>query len=238
MSSDWHKHKYIGKELWWAENHDNQWHRPFRGNISDARIYATALSEQDIAEMYKSIISVSKEGTMFGQDFTEKEKASINFGKNGKITASNFDVETSSPYEAKIKYLPDGTSWMRIHHLDVTKDKTYFTNASEVGKSVNKTNRYSRLNNIDNYKVGNNYEFMLTYPSMKTYTLGGYTPVDYIEFTGDQYIKTHINPIPQGDGVFTGHRWEIDAEFTPAPLIPKLTANTNEVRIWGTYKSD
>jgi hypothetical protein len=70
-SSDWHKRKYMGRELWWAENHDNQYHRFFKGMMCDARLYATALSETDIKELYNTPISIGKTGAVMGAMFKE-----------------------------------------------------------------------------------------------------------------------------------------------------------------------
>lgn len=48
------------------------------------------------------------------------------------------------------------------------------------------------------------YEFMLTYPSMKKTLPAGYTKLEYIETTGSQWINT---------GVKGNARWEFDIEF-------------------------
>lgn len=60
------------------------------------------------------------------------------------------------------------------------------------------------MGDVDKFKVGNDYEFMLTYPSMKKSVPAGYTELEYIEATGTQFINT---------GVTGNARWEFDIEF-------------------------
>ena len=64
----------------WAQNSDyfRIMHRMynesyfFNGKMSDLRIYATALSEDDIKELYESKISVDKNGNVFIKDIIEE----------------------------------------------------------------------------------------------------------------------------------------------------------------------
>lgn len=70
-NTDWHKRKYIGRERWWAENHDNQYHRCFTGAISDVRLYATPLSETDVIELYNTPIAIGNTGAAMAHMFKE-----------------------------------------------------------------------------------------------------------------------------------------------------------------------
>lgn len=178
MSSDWHRRKYIGRELWWAENHDNTWHRPFTGSISDARIYCTALSASDIADLYSSAASVSKDGTLFGYDFRENKRNIVD--KDGTVAYEGFNDRVCPIYDMSTKVLADGSTWARIHHLDLTSDKIFFANASEVAK-CSKHNRFSRMGVVDKFK---------SQPSLSS----GYTELEYIQSSGTQYIDTGIAP--------------------------------------------
>lgn len=173
----------------------------FLGNISDVRIYGTALSAEDISDLYKNAASLHKNGTLFGYEFKESKQNSVN--KNGVIVSSAFNDKTIPTYDMKIKALADGSTWARIHNLDLTYDKTFF-NTSEVAKCTEKNNRYSRMGIVDKYKSSGEYEFMLTYPSMKKSVPAGYTELEYIEATGSQWINT---------GVTGNARWEFDIEF-------------------------
>ena len=42
----------------------NDWNTNFHGKLSDFRIYATALSDADIAELYNTPVSITSTGTM------------------------------------------------------------------------------------------------------------------------------------------------------------------------------
>lgn len=92
----------------------------------------------------------------------------MNFHKNGIISSKGIS-DTAPLHDMKIKTLSDGSAWARIHWLDVTTDKTWFANASEVAKCTDKTNRYSRMGIVDLFKTSKGvYEFMLTYPSLSS----------------------------------------------------------------------
>ena len=92
----------------------------------------------------------------------------MNFHKNGIISSKGIS-DTAPLHDMKIKTLSDGGAWARIHWLDVTTDKTWFANASEVAKCTDKTNRYSRMGIVDLFKTSKGvYEFMLTYPSLSS----------------------------------------------------------------------
>lgn len=67
------------------------------------------------------------------------------------------------------KALSDGSEWVRVHYLNVSQNREYFANNDEVMHCVNKDNRFSRMDIIDQFKDSKGkYEFMLTYPSLST----------------------------------------------------------------------
>lgn len=80
----------------------------FNGKISDLRIYATALSASDIADMYNVPASVTKNGKLLAYDFHENNKNSID--KNGVISSSSFNDKIAPLYDMKIKALGDGST--------------------------------------------------------------------------------------------------------------------------------
>ena len=77
---------------------------------------------------------------------------------------------------------------------------------------------------VDKYKAGSEYEFMLTYPSMKKTVPAGYTKLEYIEATGTQWINTGV----------TGHaRWEFDVQFTNTTKRQLMGYFGNGDEYWG-----
>lgn len=92
----------------------------------------------------------------------------MSINKNGTITSKDFsDVLLSTGMITKV--LSDNSVWARIHWLDVSSTKEYFANAAEVAKCLNKTNRYSMMEIVDQFKTAAGvYEFMLTYPSLSS----------------------------------------------------------------------
>lgn len=199
----------------------------FIGNISDVRIYGTALSATDIADLYGHSASLAKDGTLMAYDFHENKQNAI--GKDGIVSTGGFNDKAVPTYDMKIKALDDGSTWARIHHLDVTNDKTWFASATEVAECTNKNNRYSRMGIVDRYKPSDgNYEFMLTYPSMKKTVPAGYTQLEYIEATGTQYIKT---------GVTGAAKWEFDIQFTNTTTRQLMGYGGSGSEYWGSQEN-
>ena len=64
------------------------------------------------------------------------------------VTATEFN-ETASLRDMKIKTIDDGSTWARIHWLDVIKDTTYFT--ADTADFSTEVNRFSRLKFVDKF---------------------------------------------------------------------------------------
>ncbi|MCQ2743515.1 MAG: LamG domain-containing protein [bacterium] len=77
-----HTHNnYIGSFDGTSEN--------FNGSISDVRIYSTALSDDEIKELYETSAIIDDRGNLYAYDFVEDDDVKI--GKNGVINASTFE---------------------------------------------------------------------------------------------------------------------------------------------------
>lgn len=84
--------------------------------------------------------------------------------KKNNLKQINGTVDTS---DMKIKIMDDGSEWARIFWHDVSSTTTYFTDKEEA-KDCSLSNRYSRLNMINNFLYNSKYEFMLCYPKHST----------------------------------------------------------------------
>lgn len=150
-----------------------------QASMSDFRFYATALSASDIADLYKNSASLTKDGKLMAYEFQENNRNTID--KDGIVATEGFNDRVCPIYDMSTKVLADGSTWARIHYLDLTNDKTFFANASEVAKCTNKHNRYSRMGDADKFK---------SQPSLPN----GYTELEYLQSSGTQYIDTGIKP--------------------------------------------
>ena len=66
----------------------------FIGNLSDFRIYSTALSDSDILELYNTPINIDNKGNLYAYEFIEEDKN--NFSKQGIAKNSEFiDLDTA-----------------------------------------------------------------------------------------------------------------------------------------------
>lgn len=102
--------------------------------------------------------------------------------KKNNLKQINGTVNTS---DMKIKIMGDGSEWARIFWHDVSSTATYFTDEDEV-KDCSLSNRYSRLNMVNNFLYNSKYEFMLCYPKHSTTKYNRWTQTaDPLTTTGD-----------------------------------------------------
>lgn len=128
----------------------------YKGLMSDARIYATALSDSDIKELYETVATIDKNGNLTCYEFDERGTAP-QIGKNGVVKSDLF-VEGQSK---KFRVLSDGSIWVQLlHHNNPASN--LFT-ASNCWNYDNGTNLYSALFLLKNGDFKNSqgqYEFL------------------------------------------------------------------------------
>jgi hypothetical protein len=84
---------------------------PFVGDISDVRVYATALSAEDIATLYHTPTQIDNLGNFHTFEFTEDNKNSI--AKNGLTHTNIIEQQLNLVYPAyddTIYFEPDGSA--------------------------------------------------------------------------------------------------------------------------------
>lgn len=132
--------------------------------MSDVRLYATALSAEDILSLYKTSATIDNQQNIFAYDFVEEDTSKIN--KNGIIDSLSF-TNGQELHDMKIKILNDGSCWARLFWHDVTTEKVWFASHAESDLCLDKNNRYSRMGIAEKFiNSDGEYEFMLTYPNL------------------------------------------------------------------------
>lgn len=123
----------------------------FNGSISDVRIYATILSEDDIKELYNNPANIDNMGSMLSFEFEEEELDKYQILKTG-ITKIDGFVEINE----NTKVLEDGSVFLQIlHHNNPASNLFTSFNCWQNDDS----NLYSSLillktifNNLDEYE--------------------------------------------------------------------------------------
>ena len=94
----------------------------FSGQMSDFRIYATALTAAQIKELYDAPISVANTGACLSEQFTEGATG-ISFAKTGVVSCNGIS-SLPGKYDPEVLIEPDGSCWAHIgHHADPTTYK-------------------------------------------------------------------------------------------------------------------
>ena len=85
--------------------------------MSDFRMYATALTADQVKELYSAPVSIANNGTLVAGEFVESATA-ISVNKNGVLSASSF-ASIPAIFGKEIRIEPDGSAWLKIvHHAD------------------------------------------------------------------------------------------------------------------------
>lgn len=151
-------------ELLISGRHNGSTHEhKFTGNISDVRIYCSALSAEDIKILYETAGSVTKEGGLIAYEFQEQLDSLAKMKKTGVFMAEDFS-ERGKLANMKFTTLTDGSAWARIFYHANHGGTVFFTSLEETLNS-DTPDKFSCLYLLNELKATDGkYEFMLTYP--------------------------------------------------------------------------
>lgn len=133
----------------------------FTGYLSDFRIYATALSADDVKELYNTRFKMDiGNNLLINGEVIEDDKILLN--KNGVLNANineMFDVGNDL-------LVQDGKLFTRIYHQKSNNGTTLFTTLDECLDN-DEEDKYSKLKYMEYFcDKDNKYEFILKYPTL------------------------------------------------------------------------
>lgn len=130
----------------------------FAGGISDFRMYGTVLSAEDVAELYHTAVSFTRNGEIHAYDIIEDgNTANPEILKTGVVKTKAIS-ENYGRYDNSIRIEPDGSSWIRmVHHADPTS--YLFSSSDSFATSVYRDSRRWFHGKICDYT--SRWEFMI-----------------------------------------------------------------------------
>ena len=187
MNFDTYEGNKIGLNLWNMNDMGDYETRRFSGDIKDVRIYATALSAEDIKLLYQPEISIDKTNVIRCSEINEERiKNKKGFNKDASITYNEFNeipnIE-SGIYNLKLgnEILPvlidmdnDEGRWARVFYHNCKSGTVLFSseNSFAEAKETNinaptTSDKYSILSKLENFRPNTNssFEFRLKYPT-------------------------------------------------------------------------
>lgn len=142
---------YIGNSLYLsAPDHETE-----EAQLSDFRFYVKALSQTEIQALCQKAAHVTAEGSLLTYEFQEDKRNTVD--KSGIIASGSFGNNITSTRDMSVKQLDDGSVWARIHHLDVSTNKTWYSNATDVAECKKGFNRYSLMGKVEKYSTPKPY---------------------------------------------------------------------------------
>ena len=102
---------------------------------SDVRLYYTALSDQDILDLYQTGVKIDKSGQIHAGELYECDAQAIR--KTGVLESKNFsEFCPSLKYDRKVYVEPDGSKWVHIAHHNNPIESGLFSENDTFSKGV------------------------------------------------------------------------------------------------------
>lgn len=109
----------------------------YSGQLSDFRVYATALSADDVRRLYETTAWIDNKGGIGTRLLYENDGYKMT--KTGILKAENInesDVFEYLKYDKNIYIEPDGSTWLRIYHQNSPAENGVFNTTDDMANSV------------------------------------------------------------------------------------------------------
>lgn len=149
--------------------------------LSDFRIYATALSDNDVKELYQVNSSVLKQDNMNSYEFSETGAISVN--DTGVVTSkgiSEINALAALKYDTNVYIEPDGSAWVRVFHHNNPGAGSFASSdtfTSSVYKDANRWFNVEVANYLDKWEIMVKGKFTATSDEWKLRWIQQYNPM-------------------------------------------------------------